>query len=169
MDFNTAFCFYGGSYLFFYIPGRLQPLSSLCAREEGIKLPWIISAIWEPCFRLQSGEPLMGLVQCLGEEAGWRGYLLPKLLEFMKPWKAVLLTGVIWGLWHAPVIACGFNYGKPLIRLREFLLWWCSARCWMYPGMAFFKTDPYGAAWYSMRRLMAWTFFLPQLFLWVRR
>ena len=50
-------------------------------------------------------------VQCLGEDAGWRGYLLPKLLEFMKPWKAVLLTGVIWGLWHAPVIACGFNYG----------------------------------------------------------
>lgn len=29
----------------------------------------------------------------------------------------------------------------------------------MYPGMAFSKPDPYGAACGSMRRLMAWTFF----------
>jgi hypothetical protein len=50
-----------------------------------------------------------------GEEFGWRGYLLPKLMSLGK-WKAYLLVGVIWGLWHAPLILVGFNYpGFPLL------------------------------------------------------
>lgn len=55
--------------------------------------------------------PLMNLIPALGEELGWRGYLLPKLNEKMKTICAVLLTGVIWGLWHAPIIYMGHNYG----------------------------------------------------------
>lgn len=50
-----------------------------------------------------------------GEEFGWRGYLLPKLMPLGK-WKAYLLLGVIWGLWHAPLILAGFNYpGYPIL------------------------------------------------------
>lgn len=45
-----------------------------------------------------------------GEEFGWRAYLLPKLLP-LGARNAVLVSGVIWGLWHAPVIAMGHNYG----------------------------------------------------------
>lgn len=39
----------------------------------------------------------------LGEEIGWRGYALPRLLEHMSALSAALLTGIIWTLWHAPV------------------------------------------------------------------
>jgi hypothetical protein len=50
-----------------------------------------------------------------GEEFGWRGYLLPKLLPLGK-WKAYLLVGVIWGFWHAPLILVGFNCpGYPIL------------------------------------------------------
>jgi hypothetical protein len=50
-----------------------------------------------------------------GEELGWRGYLLPKLMPLGKT-KAYLLLGAIWGLWHAPLILVGFNYpGYPLL------------------------------------------------------
>ena len=50
-----------------------------------------------------------------GEEFGWRGYLLPKLMPLGKP-RAYLLVGVIWGLWHAPLILGGFNYpGYPVL------------------------------------------------------
>ncbi len=50
-----------------------------------------------------------------GEEFGWRGYLLPKLMPLGKL-KAYTLVGVIWGLWHAPLIVVGFNYpGYPLL------------------------------------------------------
>jgi membrane protease YdiL (CAAX protease family) len=44
-----------------------------------------------------------------GEEWGWRGYLLPNLLP-LGQWPALLLTGAIWGFWHAPLILLGFNY-----------------------------------------------------------
>ena len=54
---------------------------------------------------------LMTLVPCLGEEWGWRGYLLPKVAQRMKFLPTVLLTGFIWGLWHAPIIVAGHNYG----------------------------------------------------------
>ena len=50
-----------------------------------------------------------------GEEFGWRGYLLPKLMPLGK-WKAYILVGVIWGFWHAPLILVGFNYpGYPVL------------------------------------------------------
>ena len=46
----------------------------------------------------------------LGEEFGWRAYLLHKLMP-LGGRRAVLLLSVIWGVWHWPVIAMGFNYG----------------------------------------------------------
>jgi len=59
--------------------------------------------------------PTINGVFGFGEEFGWRGYLLPKLMPLGKP-RAYLLVGVIWGLWHAPLILVGFNYpGSPLL------------------------------------------------------
>lgn len=54
------------------------------------------------------GPTLNGLF-AFGEEFGWRGYLLPKLMPLGKL-KAYIIVGVIWGLWHAPIILIGFNY-----------------------------------------------------------
>lgn len=38
----------------------------------------------------------------LGEELGWRGFLLPSLLKRMRPVSAALILGAIWMIWHAP-------------------------------------------------------------------
>ena len=54
---------------------------------------------------------IINLVPSLGEEWGWRGYMMPRLLKKMKPVPALLLGGVIWGLWHAPLTIMGHNYG----------------------------------------------------------
>jgi membrane protease YdiL (CAAX protease family) len=48
----------------------------------------------------------------LGEEVGWRGWLLPRLMP-LGPWRALMVTGVVWGLWHAPLILLGYNFGRP--------------------------------------------------------
>jgi len=53
--------------------------------------------------------PWINSIFGFGEEWGWRGYLLPHLMPLGKV-KAYLLVGVIWGLWHAPLIMVGFNY-----------------------------------------------------------
>jgi membrane protease YdiL (CAAX protease family) len=50
----------------------------------------------------------------MGEELGWRGFLLQKLLP-LGQWKAILISNIIWGLWHAPAIVQGLNYpGYPI-------------------------------------------------------
>jgi len=44
-----------------------------------------------------------------GEELGWRG-LLQKEFGYLGFWKSSALIGVIWGIWHAPLILLGHNY-----------------------------------------------------------
>ncbi|MCR5356337.1 MAG: CPBP family intramembrane metalloprotease [Lachnospiraceae bacterium] len=55
--------------------------------------------------------PIINCITCFGEEWGWRGYLLFKLKDRMKPLPLMLATGVIWGLWHIPLTLMGHNYG----------------------------------------------------------
>lgn len=51
----------------------------------------------------------INLIPALGEELGWRGWLLPKLMP-LGTLPALLVMGVVWGLWHAPLILLGYNY-----------------------------------------------------------
>ena len=48
----------------------------------------------------------------LGEELGWRAYLTPKLEELMPTSAAVVVTGIIWALWHGPLLAYGYDFGR---------------------------------------------------------
>ncbi len=58
-----------------------------------------------------AGVSVFGIILGFGEEFGWRAYLTPKLEEKMPLWAAVIISGIIWGLWHAPLIVCGHNFG----------------------------------------------------------
>lgn len=60
---------------------------------------------------LQLAFTLVVFFPAFGEEWGWRGYMMPKLLQLMPKWTAVLLGGVLWGLWHAPLTVAGHNFG----------------------------------------------------------
>jgi membrane protease YdiL (CAAX protease family) len=55
--------------------------------------------------------PVINIIPILGEELGWRGYLLPKLRMLLSNRAALIITGIIWGMWHIPVIVMGHNYG----------------------------------------------------------
>lgn len=49
-----------------------------------------------------------------GEEFGWRGYLQPRLFPG-KPIVAAVATGVIWAVWHFPLIFRGYDYGDQAV------------------------------------------------------
>jgi membrane protease YdiL (CAAX protease family) len=51
----------------------------------------------------------LGLPLTLGEEYGWRGYLLARLLPLGEI-KATLIVGLIWAVWHLPILLIGLNY-----------------------------------------------------------
>ena len=55
--------------------------------------------------------PALNVVTCFGEEWGWRGYMMPKLIARLGMGKALLAGGAIWGLWHLPLTVAGHNYG----------------------------------------------------------
>lgn len=55
--------------------------------------------------------PFINTIPAFGEEVGWRGMLFPSLCERFSQRASVLIVGVIWGLWHAPITCMGHNYG----------------------------------------------------------
>lgn len=59
--------------------------------------------------------PILGLIITFGEEYGWRGYLQSELVHLGRI-RGVGLLGIIWGIWHWPIIWMGYNYpGQPLL------------------------------------------------------
>jgi len=81
---------------------------SLAAVPGGAAIPaWLVVLI-QIGVALTFG-PLFNTIFALGEELGWRGFLLPRLLP-LGQWRAIALSGVIWGIWHAPAILQGHNY-----------------------------------------------------------
>lgn len=52
---------------------------------------------------------LMNSVLALGEEIGWRGWLWSRLQAYGQL-ISIVISGGIWGIWHAPLILLGYNY-----------------------------------------------------------
>jgi membrane protease YdiL (CAAX protease family) len=104
-----------GSVLFFVIfpqffDPSLSTLKQLWARSPSVSplSPWVLAIL-----QLVQGvliAPIINSIATFGEEFGWRAYLLPKLMP-LGGRKAMLLIGVIWGIWHWPVIFMGYEYG----------------------------------------------------------
>ena len=56
--------------------------------------------------------PVINMFAALGEEAGWRGYMMPHLKKQLGLLNGRLLGGVIWGVWHWPLmLLVGYEYG----------------------------------------------------------
>ena len=96
--------------------------------------------------------PATGLAMAVhgfGEELGWRGYLTPKLEELMPTPLAIVVTGIIWALWHGPLLAYGYDFGRDYdffpyggfiamivmcIALSAFLTWLTKRTDSVYPA-----------------------------------
>jgi CAAX protease family protein len=77
-----------------------QPLNTITFISAASILPVLI-------MNLTSGS--------LGEELGWRGYALNILQKKYVPLTASLILGVIWGLWHLPLMILSGYSGLELV------------------------------------------------------
>jgi len=70
-------------------------------------LPWILIFM---VINLAARAPL-GTPISLGEELGWRGFLLPRWIAAgFGQWPALILSGAFFGFWHTPLILRGLNF-----------------------------------------------------------
>lgn len=110
--------FLGAGVYFLFFPDNLdlsfsyfvETLEAAGAPMETLPIPiGLLMAI--QCVQGLFMAPVLNCIPCFGEEWGWRGYLLPKVSRLLPTVPTLLITGVIWGLWHAPLTIVGHNYG----------------------------------------------------------
>lgn len=108
----TALLFLSSSVFFLIFPGWYDPqlttLKETAAHMGGLTASNLLLIYMVVIIII---GPLINIIPTLGEELGWRGYLLPKLRMFLSDRAALVITGIIHGMWHIPVIVMGHNYG----------------------------------------------------------
>ena len=88
----------------YHIPEDQQEM----VREQMARFPAWLMLIMTVFSGLLTGITINALF-AFGEEYGWRNYLVHALREH-KFWTAALFIGIVWGLWHFPLILMGHNY-----------------------------------------------------------
>lgn len=81
----------------------------------GVARADLLAAVREHGALLAAHLALQLAVVALGEELGWRGWLLPVLAARTTRVRAALGVGAIWGLWHAPALVQGGVVGAVLL------------------------------------------------------
>lgn len=77
--------------------------------QSGLSVP-LYGAI--SCVVALSCAPWLNMFFAVGEEAGWRGAMYPLLKERFGKVRGRVLGGVIWGVWHWPImLLSGYEYG----------------------------------------------------------
>lgn len=111
------------------------------------RFPQLPHAATLPAFFLfvATAGVLLSCVSALGEELGWRGFLVPELAKVLPFPKVAVLSGIIWALWHYPIILFSIYHGTgPL---------WYSVVCFtvMVVAMSFLF------AWMRLKTGSLWT------------
>ena len=109
---------------------------------------WVFN-LFGGVFDLSGNEVLNQLVQIplfyliiliiggpLGEEVGWRGYILPELLKSRNGLISSAILFVIWFAWHLPLywLPGASQYGSPIVPYMIFFAAWSILFTWVYLG-----------------------------------
>lgn len=97
--------------LFAYGIAWVTGLVQYVTPDTFIKAPSAVIFVGTVLMQMLFGT-IIGVLSSAGEELGWRGYMLTRLIDARIP-KPVLTSGIVWGLWHLPVLLVGNYYSGP--------------------------------------------------------
>lgn len=117
--------------------------------QTSVALGWGRLPTWlfVPCYFVFNALWAMipGMAAALGEEIGWRGFLVPELVQVTSYTNVSLITGGIWAVWHFPNLLYGdYNNGAPA---------WVGLSCFtvLVVSMSFVYT------WFRLKTGSLWT------------
>ncbi|WP_165867392.1 type II CAAX endopeptidase family protein [Paenibacillus pinisoli] len=105
--------------LFAYGIAWLTGLAQFAVPDDSFDAPPAVVFIGILLMQLTVGT-LAGLFGAAGEEIGWRGYMITRMVDARVP-KPMLTSGIIWGVWHLPVMILGAYYSGPNLALSILL------------------------------------------------
>ncbi len=84
--------------------GWNQDIVTLVAQRFGLPgMPaWGAFVLW--LLFTATAQMIRGMATALGEEIGWRGFLVPELAKWMSFTRLSLVSGAIWAAWHSPLL-----------------------------------------------------------------
>lgn len=89
---------------------------------------------------------LPAMFMVLGEEIGWAGFLVPQLSRITTFTKTSLIRGLVWGLWHFPIIFLA-DYSPANLHKGY------AAACFL----VFFIGISFGFTWLNIKSRSLWT------------
>ncbi|MFA9392635.1 MAG: CPBP family intramembrane glutamic endopeptidase [Prolixibacteraceae bacterium] len=90
------------------------------AKLDSLPVPYIYLMIGQT---LIAGLSINAMA-AFGEETGWRGFMVREY-KHLKFWDAALRIGIVWGIWHAPLILMGHNYPQHNYLGVGMMVVWC--------------------------------------------
>ncbi len=108
--------------------GMFERFSSMLSQEQAQEIKNQIASasihpIWLSLINGMVAGATINAIAAFGEETGWRGFLVNELKDksFIR---CSLIIGLIWGVWHAPIILAGHNYPEhPYIGVIMMIFW----------------------------------------------
>ncbi len=123
----TAFIFFRSVHDFGWRPGKVKYLAiaflfPFLTNIITYGILWLLglgtyTGDWRTTITFYTVTPLFSLLLGLGEEIGWRGFLVPQLAKLTTFTGVALISGIIWALWHFPMTIMG-------LYVAETPLWW---------------------------------------------
>jgi uncharacterized protein len=140
--------------LLMFVPAWILQIAPL----NRANLDRVFSLSFVPMFLIGLG---FNCFAALGEELGWRGLLVPELSRWMSFTKLALVSGVIWMLWHVPLILWGsyhsaLAFWEPLAFFAVIVIGSSFVQAWMRLAS--------GSVWVAMLLHGSWNYFIQMFY-----